>query len=444
MSLAPSIELPADRTRRVLRKVYTRFLLLLIVAYFFSQLERTNLGLAASTFNIDIGISVAAYGLGAGLFFLTYAALEIPSNLLLRRFGARVWIVRIMVTWGILAIAMAFVWNEPSFYVVRLLFGAAEAGFYPGVHYLITRWFPQAERPKAIGILLFGGLFSATLGSPIGGLLLQLDGVGGFQGWQWLFVLEGIPALIIAVLIWRFLADSPSTARWLSKDDGEWLERTIEAENTTSAHSVGLRSFVDVLKDIPILLVTFVYFTVSLITYALTYFLPGIIGTMGTFTPFEIGLINAVPWVFTMIGVFVVPRLAARTHSFLAWLIVSLSGSIAGFAIVLLADGWFAFLGFCLIGLFLLTPSTILFSYAGYRMDGSNLAAGLALVSSIGITGGFVGPYLLGGIQQATGSVDLGLVFVAGFAALALLASVALFVMNRLRPLPSAATDTAP
>ncbi|MFJ6376149.1 MFS transporter [Pseudarthrobacter oxydans] len=420
------------------RRIYTHLLGVLILAYFFNQLNRTNLGLAAPTFSVDVGISVAAYGLGAGLFFLTYASFEVPSNLLLRRFGARAWLFRIMISWSILSMAMAFVWDDWSFYIVRLLFGAAEAGFYPGCLYLITQWFPQADRPKAIGTLIAGGLMSAIFGSPLGGFILQLNSWSGLHGWQWLFLLEGGASLVVAFFLLAKLRNRPTDARWLDPSFARKLEAQISRENAATAAHVGHSNFVSILRDPQLLLLIGVYFAQQVVTYAVTYFMPSAITKMGVDSSVILGLLVALPYVFCACGVIVIPRLAARHNSLPGWLMVCVVGLIAGTAVAALAPGWFGYIGFCLIGLFMTAPGPILFSHAGYRMDGANLAAGLALISSVGILGGFFGPSILGFAIQSTGSGTAGWIVVAGILVAGLVAAFFVYLLNRRDPISRA------
>ena len=204
---------PADSA--VDKLMFRKLMPLLIIAYVISFLDRTNIALAKTHLSVDLGISAAAYGLGAGLFFLSYALLEVPSNLIMHRVGARFWITRIMVTWGLLSAGMAFVQGEMSFYVMRVLLGAAEAGLFPGVMLYLTYWFGREQRARATGYFLTGVCVANILSGPLGGALLQMDGVLGWRGWQWLFVIEGLPAVLFAWVVWKKLPDGPATAPWL-------------------------------------------------------------------------------------------------------------------------------------------------------------------------------------------------------------------------------------
>ena len=212
---------PSKRQRLVsiTKTNFRKLMPLMIALYIIAFIDRTNIGMAKSALEADIGLSAAAYGLGAGLFFSAYALLEVPSNLVMHRVGARFWITRIAITWGLISMLQAVVWNDVSFYVVRILLGAAEAGLYPGMILYITYWFPRADRAKAIGLFLLGVSLANIIGAPLGGLLLQMDGLGGLHGWQWMFVIEGIPAVILAFVVWFDLPDRPRQAKWLNAAD---------------------------------------------------------------------------------------------------------------------------------------------------------------------------------------------------------------------------------
>ena len=217
---------------RTIAKVSARFLPLLIVCYFVAYLDRVNVSFAALTMNPDLGLSAAAYGFGAGIFFVAYFLFEVPSNVLLVRFGARRWIARIMFSWGLLSGAMAFVGGPTSFYVVRVLLGIAEAGFFPGIIFFLTLWFPARYRARIIGYFMAAVPLSTVIGAPVSGLLLGLDGLLGMKGWQWLFIIEAVPALILSVVVFFYLTDRPADATWLDADERAWLVSRLEQEQT--------------------------------------------------------------------------------------------------------------------------------------------------------------------------------------------------------------------
>ncbi|MGO1166752.1 MAG: MFS transporter [Janibacter sp.] len=229
--------------RRATKKALTRLVPLLMAAYFMAFVDRTNVGLAKTSLEVDAGIDAAAYGLGAGLFFVTYAFLEVPSNLILHKVGAKVWISRIAVTWGLLTMAMMFITSPTVFYVLRLLLGAAEAGLYPGIMYLITMWFAQKDRAMVVGLILTASSVAFIVANPIGGALMKLEGLGGLHGWQWLFVLEGIPTVLLGILIFFMLPNSPRDASWLEPEEAaELTRRAVGEEGPRSRRARGRSS----------------------------------------------------------------------------------------------------------------------------------------------------------------------------------------------------------
>jgi len=225
-----AIATPAELEARTIAKATTRLVPFLVLCFFVAYLDRVNVSFAALTMNRDLGLSASAFGFGTGVFFLTYCLLEVPSNLFLERVGARKWIARIMLSWGLCSGAMAFVSGRTSFFVVRALLGAAEAGFFPGIIFYLTLWFPAAYRARIIGYFMVAVPLSTAIGAPISGLILGLDGVGGLTGWQWLFVLEAIPSAIVAVVVYFYLTDRPGDATWLVPEERAWLVSRMEME----------------------------------------------------------------------------------------------------------------------------------------------------------------------------------------------------------------------
>ncbi|SAK62017.1 major facilitator transporter [Caballeronia glebae] len=388
---------------------------LLVIVYVISFLDRTNIALAKHSMSIDLGISAAAYGLGAGLFFLTYAAFEIPSNLIMHRVGARFWITRIMVTWGALSVAMAFVSGETSFYVMRLLLGAAEAGLFPGVLLYLTYWFGREERARATGYFLLGVCVANIVGGPLGGALLELDGALGFHGWQWLFVIEGVPAILLAFVVWKMLPDRPTSAPWLSRDEALALERRLAAEQDAqgSGHGTGAGVLRSVIGDRQVWLAILVYFCHQLTIYTVIFFLPGIIGKSGHFSPLMIGLLSATPWVAAAIGAATLPRFASDSSKSRRILIAGLVIMATGMLIAAWSSPVIGLLGVCLSALMFFVVQSIIFTFPQSRLSGSALAGGLGLVNSCGLLGGFVGPTVMGIIEQTTGRAMNGLVCLA-------------------------------
>ena len=408
------------------RVIFKNLMPLLIAAYIIAFIDRTNIGMAKDRMEIDLGLSATAYGIGAGLFFLTYAASEIPSNLILHKVGARFWITRIMITWGLLSAAMALVQNEWSFYILRMLLGIAEAGLFPGVMYFLTQWFLVKDRAKAIGVFLLGVVIANIIGAPLGGLLLTLDGVGGLHGWQWMFILEGLPACLLAIVIWKKLPNKPTDAKFLTREEAEDLETRILAEEQAGALAAGNSRLRDILKDKQILLVTAIYWTHQIAVYALNFFLPSIIGTYGKLTSVQIGLLTAIPWIFAGVGALLVPRFAtsARRDHLIAF--CTMVGIAAGFTLGAVGGPVLGLIGFCLAAFNFFALQPILFVYPATRLSGKPLAAGLAFINTIGLTGGFIGPYVMGYLEDATGSKLSGLWFVAGACAIGALLTLRL------------------
>jgi MFS family permease len=399
----------ASLNRLMLRKLMP----LLVIVYVISFLDRTNIALAKHSMSIDLGISAAAYGLGAGLFFLTYAAFEIPSNLIMHRVGARFWITRIMVTWGALSVAMAFVTGETSFYVMRLLLGAAEAGLFPGVMLYLTYWFGREERARATGYFLLGVCVANIVGGPLGGALLELDGRLGFHGWQWLFVIEGVPAILLAFVVWKMLPDRPTSASWLSRDEAVALERRLAAEQDAQGGGHGAGALRSVLGDRQVWLAILVYFCHQLTIYTVIFFLPGIIGASGKFSPLMIGMLSATPWVAAAIGAATLPRFASDSSKSRRILVAGLVIMASGMLIAAWASPVIGLLGVCLSALMFFVVQSIIFTFPQSRLSGSALAGGLGLVNSCGLLGGFVGPTVMGIIEQTTGRAMNGLVCLA-------------------------------
>ncbi|WP_043196451.1 MFS transporter [Pseudomonas putida] len=415
---------PAATTEQRLNGLLLRKLMpLLIVVYVMSFLDRTNIALAKASMGIDLGLSAAAYGLGAGLFFLTYALAEVPSNLIMHRVGARFWITRIMITWGLLSAGMAFVQGETSFYIMRLLLGVAEAGLFPGVMLYLTYWFDREQRARATGYFLLGVCLANILSGPLGGALLEMDGVLGWHGWQWLFVLEGLPAVALAYVVWKKLPDGPASAPWLSAADAQDIERRLAAERAAAPQQSKLGQM---FRDRQIWLAIAVYFVHQITIYTVIFFLPGIIGTYAALSPFQIGLLTAVPWIAAAIGAATFPRLATSPRRCRTLLFCGLLTMATGLLLASLTNSFIGLIGFSLTALMLFVVQSILFVFPSSRLSGNALAAGLAFVTTCGLLGGFVGPSVMGLIEQATGSTRTGLWIIAALLVLAALLSTRL------------------
>ncbi|PFG39050.1 sugar phosphate permease [Georgenia soli] len=395
---------------------FRKLMPLLVIVYVISFIDRTNIGMAKEALEVDIGLSAAAYGLGAGLFFAFYALLEIPSNLIMHKVGARFWIARIMITWGIISMAMAIVWNETSFYVLRILLGAAEAGLYPGMILYITYWFPRAHRARAIGIFLLGVSLANVIGAPLGGLLLGLDGMGGLHGWQWMFIIEGLPAVLLAFVVWFWLPDKPHQAKWLTAEDKALLDQQLAAEDDGAAsQSHGFKALIPVAKDKIIWLVIAIYFTHQVAVYSLSYFLPSMIRNFDDgMSNLTVGLITAIPWIAAAVGSSTLPRFGTTLR--LQKMLVS--GGLFSVAVGLVVAATsnnnlvLAVLGFAFAAFWFFVIQSVLFTFPGRRLSGAATAAGIAMVNMFGLLGGFLGPTIMGSLETSTGNPLAGLWFI--------------------------------
>ena len=410
---APEMRSPAALNSVIFRKLMP----LLIIAYIISFLDRTNIGIAKQHLEIDLGISATAYGIGAGLFFVPYSLSEIPSNLILHRVGARFWITRIMITWGLISAGMAFVQGEWSFYAMRMLLGVAEAGLFPGVMYYLTQWFTRADRARANGLFLLGVSLASILGAPLGGALLGMDGFGGLHGWQWMFLIEGLPACLFAFVVWKGLPDRPDRAPFLTAAEAADLQRRIAAEDEAGAAASGTHRMGQVWRDGQILLVVAVYLAQQIAVYALSYFLPSIIGTYGELSSLQIGLLTAIPWIFAGLGAYLVPRWAGDGVRSRRLVNVTMVGICAGFALGAVSGPVLGLVGFCLGAFSFFALQPILYTFPASRLSGATLAGGIAFVNTIGLFGGFLGPYAMGAMEDMTGSKVSGLWFVVAVCA---------------------------
>lgn len=409
---APSLAAATDSSLTGL--LFRKLMPLLVLSYVISFLDRTNIALAKSHIAVDLHISAAAYGLGAGLFFLSYALLEVPSNLIMHRVGARFWITRIMVTWGLLSAAMAFVQGETSFYIMRVLLGAAEAGLFPGVMLYLTYWFGREERARAVGYFLLGVCIANIASGPLGGLLLGMDGVWGFKGWQWMFVLEGLPAVALAAVVWKKLPDGPQSASWLTPAQAQEIQRKLAAEGAGAMPGKGGHSFLGAMRDPQVWLAIFIYFCHQISIYTVIFFLPSIIGTYGKLSPLEIGMLNSLPWIAAAIGAAWLPRHANTPQRGRRLLCLGLVVMAVGLLIAAFAGPVVALAGFSLTALMFFVVQSIVFLFPSSRLTGVALAGGLALINTCGLVGGFIGPSVMGIIEQATGSTRNGLIIMAG------------------------------
>jgi ACS family tartrate transporter-like MFS transporter len=409
---APDARAPAARA---LAKARWRLLPLLFVLYVVAYLDRINVGFAALQMNAAIGLGAAAYGLGAGMFFVSYTAFEIPSNLMLLRLGARVWIARIMITWGAISAAMMFVRGETSFYVLRFLLGAAEAGFFPGIIFYLTAWFPPLERARATAYFMTATALSGLIGGPVSGALLALDGAFGLAGWQWMFFVEGLPAVALGLLVLARLPDGPHEARWLAPEERAALQEYLAREQGGSPSS-GPRheTLRGALGSGRVWGLAGLYFTIVIGLYGISFWLPQILRSQSGWSDVRVSVLSALPYLAAAVGMVMVAAHSDRTGE-RRWHVAGCTWAAAlGFVAATetpTAAGSLAALSLAAIGVwgafgpFWALPPTFL--------SGRAAAGGIALVNSVGNLGGFAGPALLGLVRERTGAFEAGLWLVA-------------------------------
>jgi ACS family tartrate transporter-like MFS transporter len=421
---------------RTMRKVAFRIVPFIMLLYFVAYLDRVNIGFAALTMNKDLGFSPAVFGFGAGIFFWGYFLFEVPSNIILEKVGARLWIARVMITWGLVSGAMAFVWDSTSFYALRFLLGAAEAGFFPGIILYLSYWFPAHRRAAITSLFMAAAPISVVLGSPVSSALLELHGIAGLQGWQWVFILESVPAIVLGIVVLFYMTDKPEKARWLAEEERTWLVEAMNAERSKKA-ATAHHSIWRGLADLRVLALSLVYFGTSAGLYTLGIWAPQIIKGFGL-TNMQVGFFNAIPPTVAVIAMYLwswhSDRQNERTwHVVLACLAAAIGLALAGVSSTALA----VITALTLVNVGISAAKPPLWSMPTLFLSGPAAAAGIATINSIGNLGGFVGPAMIGWIKDLTGSFLGGLYFVAGL--LVISALVTLILAKSLqRPQPEA------
>jgi len=406
--------------RRTILKVSRRLLPLIVVAYLVAYIDRTNVAFAALTMNQDVGLSPYIYGLGAGIFFLGYALFEVPSNMVLERVGARRWIARIMITWGIISGMMALTVGPASFLTLRFLLGVAEAGFFPGIIFYLSCWFPAAYRARVISTLFIAVPVSNAVASVLSGAILEMNGVLGLHGWQWVFILEAIPAVLLAFVVLKYMTDRPGEATWLSPDEREWLEKQLHAERVR-VESAGRLGLLQVLTDRRVLALSMIYLFSVTAGYGIVFFLPQILKSLGH-SNFVTGVLTAIPYTIGVAGLLLWGHSSDRRGERRWHLITALAVAAVG----LVGVAWFhgsywaiAAMAIVAVGSYGSRPS--FWPMPSMFLTGAAAAAGIALINSIGNLGGYVGPFIVGWIKDSTGSFQMGLYFLAACAAISAL-----------------------
>lgn len=394
----------------VIGKVARRFVPLLITAAFLAYLDRVNVSFAAITMDRDIGLSAAAYGFGAGVFFLPYVLFEVPSNVILERVGARRWLSRIMLSWGVVSLCMIFVRGEYSFYAVRALLGLAEAGLYPGVVFFLTTWFPASHRARIGGFFWLSIPLSTVIGAPVSGLILGLDGVLGLRGWMWLFVLEALPTLILAFVLLRVLTDRPSEATWLNPEERDWLVKRMAADQADTGH---VHAPLDALRNPRVLALGLVCFGAVIINYGLSFFLPQIVKGFGL-SNLMVGVVSALPFVAALFGITAFGFISDATQNRRGCAAAAIVLCAICLAVSTLFDAPVAKMATLIVaGFFMFGYLPAFWAIPERILRGPALAAAIATINSIANIAGFTGPYLMGYLYGQTGSYRIGLLALA-------------------------------
>ncbi len=396
-------------------KITKRLLPFLLLMYVLAFLDRANVGFAKKAFQADTGLSDAVFAFGASIFFIGYSLFEVPSNLLMHKVGARAWMCRIMVTWGLLSAAMMYASDETSFYIFRFMLGVAEAGFFPGVILYLTYWFPAASRAKAMGLFYFGAPLAFIFGSPLSGLLLELNGVAGLKGWQWMFLVEGVLASIVGVWAYFYLDNRPRDAKWLSTDEQNTLENTIKAEDAIK-ESHGPHSFMAALSNSKVLYLALIYFIIQCSVYGLVFYLPTqVAGLLGKNVGLEVGIVTAIPWVIALAAAYLIPRYSDRTGERRLVAAGTLAMAGIGMAVsVSVSSPLVALIGLCFAAAGFIAVQPIFWTFPTAYLGGAAAAGGIALVNALGALGGFFAPNVKTWAEGAFNSKAAGLYLLTG------------------------------
>jgi MFS transporter, ACS family, tartrate transporter len=398
--------------RRTIAKVSWRLLPLVALAYCIAYIDRSNISFAALTMNKDLGFSAYIYGWGAGIFFFGYFLFEIPSNLVLEKIGARIWIARIMITWGIISALTAFVTGPRSFLAVRFLLGAAEAGFFPGMILYFTYWFPAQYRGRVISTLFVAQPVANALASIVSAAILEMDGILGIKGWQWIFIIEAIPAVILGLFIFRVMTDKPARADWLAEDEKNWLQARIDGENR-EVESAGRLTLMRALGDPRVVALSMIYLMSVTANYGIVFFMPQIIKGIGL-SNMMTGLVSSVPYIIGTIGLIAWGWSSDRNKERRWHLIVASTLGALGLAFA----GWSGASYWALLGMSAATVGIYGSRAAFWPMPsifltGTAAAGAIALINATGNLGGYFGPFIVGWIKDSTKSFEAGLYFLA-------------------------------
>lgn len=400
---------------KVFRKITKNLIPFLFLLYVVAHLDRINVSFAALQMSKELKFSDAVYGLGAGIFFLGYFLFEVPSNLILERVGARIWISRIMVTWGLISSSMMFVHNPFSFYLLRFLLGVAEAGFFPGIILYLTYWFPSAQRAKSVALFMTAAPFAGVIGGPLSGLLLSLHGLAGLRGWQLLFLVEGLPAIILGLMVLLYLPNSPARARWLKPEEQTWLNQRLRLDQGVHGHKSHY-TLLEIFRKGDVWLLSLIYLTLALGVNGSSLWIPQIIKSLSGVNNLQVGLLSAIPSLTAAIGMVWNGTHSDRTGERRWHIAVPIFIAAFGFVLATFKSvPVLAFLGLCVCGLGIGATYGPFWSLSTTLLGRTAAAGGIASIAAIGSLGGFLGPYLIGIVKHITHSFTGGLLLLALF-----------------------------
>lgn len=411
-------QLTPGESRALISRISKRLIPLLFLCYIIAYIDRINVGFAKlqlrEVLGVDENIFGSIYGIGAGLFFIGYFLFEVPSNLILQRVGARLWIARIMLVWGIITMTMIFIGSTTSFYFVRFLLGAAEAGFYPGVILYLTYWFPAKERARTVALFASGGVIAGIIGSPLSGAILGLHGKGGLDGWQWLFLLEGIPAVLMGLVVLIALPNGPAQAKWLSPDEKAWIRSRLDEEAAESKEQTRYR-LSEAFSSGRVWLLCLLYFLLNVGGYGFEMWLPSIIKGFSGLSYSIIGFINAIPYLVAVIAMLLSGNHSDKTGERRWHVAIAAAASAVGFALsAYFQNPYLAMASLTLAFAGLKSTLGPFWALGTAFLSGTAAAGGIALINSVGNLGGFVGPTLVGVLTDKTGSIGTSLWFLGG------------------------------
>ena len=401
--------------QRVLARVARRFIPLAFICYVVAYLDRVNVGFVTTELQHDLGLSATRYGVAAGLFFLGYCVFEVPSNMILERVGARRWIARIMITWGLVAMGTTFVHSAEAFMGARVLLGIAEAGFFPGIVLFFTYWFPASERAKAGAWFMAASPIAVIIGAPLSTWVMRLHGVAGLRGWQWLFLLEGLPAVVLGFVVWNVLTDSPEEARWLAPGDRAWLERRM-ANDRTVRDASGKASMDEALTSHTLWLLCAVFFLNSIVNYGMFLWMPKLIKDVTKLEGFTLSLATAIPFAVALAAMVFVGRASDRRRERRRVVAACAIATSAGLVVALAFQHhtWLLLSGLAIAQIGLRSGAGVFWALPPELLGSRTAAVGIGLINAVGGVGGFIGPTLMGVLLDKTGGYTGGLLALAG------------------------------